>query len=86
MAGPVPSRSAGVPDRSRPYRVPGLAVIAPFSFVVSGLIIYWSGTSNVVKLDLAVLFFLVLYFIARRLDPAQARSTSRLECGPCPGS
>jgi hypothetical protein len=32
------------------------------SFVVSGLIIYWSGTSNVVKLDLAVLFFLVLYY------------------------
>jgi len=60
------------PDRARPYRVPGLAVIAPFSFVVSGLIIYWSGTSNVVKLDLAVLFFLVLYFVARRLDPAQA--------------
>jgi amino acid transporter len=60
------------PDRPRPYKVPGLAVIAPFSFVVSGLIIYWSGTSNVVKLDLAVLFFLVLYFIARRLDPTQA--------------
>jgi amino acid transporter len=60
------------PGRPRPYRVPGLAIIAPFSFVVSGLIIYWSGTSNVVKLDLAVLFFLVLYFIARRLDPAQA--------------
>jgi amino acid transporter len=60
------------PDRPRPYKVPGLNVIAPFSFVVSGLIIYWSGTSNVVKLDLAVLFFLVLYFIARRVDPAQA--------------
>jgi amino acid transporter len=58
--------------RARPYRVPGLSVIAPFSFVVSGLIIYWSGTSNVVKLDLAVLFFLVLYVIARRLDPDQA--------------
>jgi amino acid transporter len=60
------------PDRPRPYRVPGLNIIAPFSFVVSGLIIYWSGTSNVVKLDLAVLFFLVLYFIARKVDPDQA--------------
>jgi amino acid transporter len=60
------------PDRPRPYKVPGLNIIAPFSFAVSGLIIYWSGTSNVVKLDLAVLFFLVLYFIARRVDPAQA--------------
>jgi amino acid transporter len=60
------------PHRARPYRVPGLNIIAPFSFVVSGLIIYWSGTSNVVKLDLAVLFFLVLYAIARRIDPTQA--------------
>jgi amino acid transporter len=60
------------PDRERPYRVPGLPVIAPISFIVSGLIIYWSGTSNLVKLDLAVVFFLILYFIARRIDPTQA--------------
>jgi hypothetical protein len=60
------------PDRVRPYRAPALSIIAPFSFVVSGLIIYWSGTSNLVKLDLAVILFLVLYFIARRVDPAQA--------------
>jgi amino acid transporter len=59
------------PDRVRPYRVPGLNIIAPFSFVVSGLIIYWSGTSNLVKLDLAVVFFLVLYVIARVVDPNQ---------------
>ncbi len=59
------------PDRERPYRAPILNVIAPFSFVVSGFIIYWSGTSSVVKLDLAVLFFLILYFVARRIDPNQ---------------
>jgi hypothetical protein len=40
---------------------------------VSGLIIYWSGTSNLIKLDLAVIFFLILYFIARRLDPDQPK-------------
>jgi amino acid transporter len=60
------------PERERPYRVPGLSIIAPFSFVVSGLIIYWSGTSNVVKLDAAVVFFLILYFVARAFDPTQA--------------
>jgi amino acid transporter len=60
------------PDRERPYKVIGLNIIAPFSFIVSGLIIYWSTTPNVVKLDIAVLFFLILYFVARRLDPAQA--------------
>jgi amino acid transporter len=60
------------PDRDRPYKVTGLNIIAPFGFVVSGLIIYWSDTTNLVKLDIAVLFFMVLYFVARRLDPAQA--------------
>jgi hypothetical protein len=59
------------PVRVRPYRAPILNIIAPFSFVVSGFIIYWSGTSSVVKLDLAVIFFLVLYMIARRIDPNQ---------------
>jgi amino acid transporter len=59
------------PDRPRPYRAPILNVIAPFSFVVSGFIIYWSGTANDIKIDAAVAFFLVLYVIARRIDPNQ---------------
>lgn len=59
------------PDRLRPYKAPILNIIAPFSFVVSGFIIYWSGTANVIKLDIAVAFFLILYLIARRLDPNQ---------------
>jgi amino acid transporter len=59
------------PDRARPYRAPILSVIAPFSFVVSGFIIYWSGTANNIKIDAAVVFFLILYVIARRIDPNQ---------------
>jgi amino acid transporter len=59
------------PDRVRPYRAPVLNVIAPFSFIVTGEIVYWSGTTNIVKLDIAVVFFLLLYVIARRLDPSQ---------------
>ena len=59
------------PDRVRPYRAPILSIIAPFSFAVSGFIIYWSGTANDIKIDAAVVFFLILYVIARRLDPNQ---------------
>jgi len=59
------------PNRARPYKAPILSVIAPFSFVVSGFIIYWSGTANNIKIDAAVVFFLILYVIARRLDPNQ---------------
>jgi hypothetical protein len=43
----------------------------PQSFIVTGEIVYWSGTTNIVKLDIAVVFFLALYVIARRLDPNQ---------------
>jgi amino acid transporter len=59
------------PDRVRPYKAPLLNVVAPFSFVVSGFIIYWSGTANNLKIDAAVVFFLILYIIARRIDPNQ---------------
>lgn len=59
------------PDRARPYRAPILSFVAPFSFVVSGFIIYWSGTANNIKIDAAVVFFLILYIIARRIDPNQ---------------
>jgi amino acid transporter len=59
------------PNRARPYKAPILSVIAPFSFVVSGFIIYWSGTANNIKIDAAVVFFLILYVIARRIDPNQ---------------
>lgn len=59
--------------------------------MVSGLIIYWSHTVNLVKLDLAVLFFLILYFIARRVDPTQApidfrAGQSHAGCMPCPAA
>jgi amino acid transporter len=60
------------PDRERPYRVPGLAVLAPFSFITSGLICYWSSPTDLVKLDICVVVFLILYFIARMVDPTQA--------------
>ena len=59
------------PGRLRPYKAPILNIIAPFSFVVSGFIIYWSGTANNLKIDAAVAFFLVLYVVARRIDPNQ---------------
>jgi len=59
------------PNRVRPYKAPLLNVVAPFSFVVSGFIIYWSGTANNLKIDAAVVFFLILYIIARRIDPNQ---------------
>ncbi|HJP96925.1 MAG TPA: APC family permease [Rhodanobacteraceae bacterium] len=35
------------PDLARPFRVGGFGVIGPLSFVIAGLIVYWSGWTTV---------------------------------------
>lgn len=44
-----------LPNRERSYRLPGGAVIAPLSFVVASLIIYWSGWETLYRLGFAIL-------------------------------
>jgi amino acid transporter len=44
-----------LPNRERPYRLPFGQVIAPLSFVVASLIIYWSGWDTVWRLGFAIL-------------------------------
>jgi hypothetical protein len=50
-----------LPDADRPYRLPGAAVISPLAFIVSGLIILWSGWKTDWKLGVAILLgYLIL--------------------------
>jgi len=44
-----------LPDRERSYRLPFGGVIAPLSFVVASLIIYWTGWHTLAKLGFAIL-------------------------------
>ena len=44
-----------LPNRERPYRLPGGQVIAPLSFVVASLIIYWAGWATLWRLGLAII-------------------------------
>jgi amino acid transporter len=43
-----------LPDRERPYRLPGGAVISPASFVVASLIVYWAGWNTLWRLGVAI--------------------------------
>jgi amino acid transporter len=43
-----------LPGADRPFRLPGAAVIAPLSFIVASLIIYWSGFETLWKLGVAI--------------------------------
>lgn len=49
-----------LPDRERPYRLPGGNVVAPLSFAVSSLIIYWSGWNTLWRLGAAIILGYVL--------------------------
>ncbi|MFI6661014.1 APC family permease [Streptomyces sp. NPDC050523] len=43
-----------LPNHERPYRLPAGNVVAPLSFVVANLIIYWSGWDTLWRLGIAV--------------------------------
>ncbi|MFB7664701.1 APC family permease [Kitasatospora sp. NPDC056138] len=44
-----------LPGLERPYRLPGGRVVAPASFAVSGLVIYWAGWDTLWRLGVAIL-------------------------------
>jgi amino acid transporter len=56
-----------LPDAERPYRLPGGAVLSPIAFIVSGLIILWSGWTTDWKLGVAILIGYVILGLSRGL-------------------
>jgi amino acid transporter len=58
-----------VPDANRPYRMPAAAVLAPVSFVIADLLIYWSGWLVVWKLGIVLVIGYVLIGISMAFDP-----------------
>jgi len=57
-----------VPDADRPYRMPWAGVLAPVSFIIADLLIYWSGWEVVWKLGLVLLIGYVLIGISMAFD------------------
>ncbi|MEU9131770.1 APC family permease [Kitasatospora sp. NPDC048540] len=49
-----------LPNRERSYRLPGGAVIAPLSFIVASMIIYWTGWHTLARLGIAIVLGYVL--------------------------
>lgn len=55
------------PNEPRPYKLPWVQVLAPFAFVVSSLMIYWSGWAAVrILMPSVFVGLLLLFFYARR--------------------
>ena len=62
-----------VPNHHRPYRMPGATVLGPVAFVVSNLIILWSGFTTVWKLGVAMVIGYVLIGIFMAIDPERPK-------------
>jgi len=57
------------PDMPRPFRVKGMNVLGPLSFIIAALIVYWSGWGTVSwLLGLQILMF-VIYLLCGRMVP-----------------
>ncbi|MCU1616018.1 MAG: amino acid permease [Frankiales bacterium] len=54
-----------LPDAERPYRLPAAGVLSPLAFIVSGLIILWSGWTTDWKLGVAILLGYLILAVSR---------------------
>jgi amino acid transporter len=57
-----------VPEADRPYRMPGAVFMSPLAFVITGLIIYWSGFEVIWKLGIVLVIGYVLIGISMAFD------------------
>jgi len=63
---------AKYPNQERPYSLPAARILAPFAFIVSSLMIYWSGWNAVHILIPSVFVGLLLLFVYARRRPITA--------------
>jgi amino acid transporter len=59
------------PDHPRPFKLPAGEVLAPLSFIVANLVIYWTGWEILWKLLIAIAFGFVLLAIGHRINPSE---------------
>ena len=59
------------PDRHRPYRLKGAAVLAPIGFVAANLIIYWGGYDTTWKIEAGLGVGLVIFIVTRLTSGSQ---------------
>jgi amino acid transporter len=59
-----------LPGADRPFKLPGAVVISPIAFIVSGLLIYWSGFETIWKLGVAIVlgYIVILFYSSDRSE------------------
>ena len=65
------------PDMPRPFRVKGMGVLGPLSFIIAALIVYWSGWNTVSWLLALQIVMFALYLLCGRFVPTQHLSLAQ---------
>ncbi|MFM0562190.1 APC family permease [Paraburkholderia sediminicola] len=69
------------PELNRPFKVKGLAVFGPLSFVVATLIVYWSGWSNLYwLLGVQIVLYVGYLFVMRRMPVGNLSMLQQVRC------
>lgn len=63
------------PDHPRPFKLPAGEVLAPIAFIVANLVIYWSTWEVIWKVEVAMVFGLVLLVIGHIVNPSELTPT-----------
>src|ERR671939_189617 len=73
-----------LPNADRPYRLPAAEIISPLAFIVSGLIILWSGWDTDWKLGVAILLGYVILGLTRMFRVNSHNPVMQWRAGPRP--
>lgn len=76
VVGPISAHAfrRTAPDLDRPFKLKGMSIISPLSFIVASLIVYWTGWSTDSWLLGSMLVMFILYVIFQRFVPKEAVS------------
>ncbi|MBN8713615.1 MAG: APC family permease [Xanthomonadales bacterium] len=59
------------PDMPRPFRAPALGVLGPLSFIIAGLIVYWSDWATLSWLLTSQIVLVIIYVAYKWVSPAR---------------
>ncbi len=70
-----------LPDVERPFRLPGIEILAPLAFVIANLIVLFAGWTTYYKLLLAIVLGFALFGVSAATKPKEERVSLDLGSG-----
>jgi amino acid transporter len=70
-----------LPDVERPFRLPGIEILAPLAFIIANLIVLFAGWTTYYKLLLAIALGFILFGVSAATKPKEERVSLDLASG-----